>query len=618
VKKCKNCGVAIFYFLLHRISETTTMLSKRTNSYEIQKPISPSKVPVRSTNKGTNKQVTSNSTSTSSQYSNSNNSSGAVHSNSFNFSQSRSSVTSVPSSISSRAVQPPVRRSLRNTSATTNGNTKQPKMGVPMMTSTPARSLKTADYISSSAGPSIDEEPIYCEIPSPNKRPLPPPPLSSNRSSGLRASLRSNGLSSSVMPPLQQQQPQKASNNAAPTRMLKTNGAITSGLGRRAITQLDMSAASRLSAAISSSRPVTARQPSIPSAKWLPGEHFQFPNPTSSNYPGGSEVEMLLNTADPLSSSSTNNSNGSSTTSLLKGVLWQQREKRFSRWKERFFILTNDYLQCFRRGSSKLSEMGSFIFRIRLCEIEEVDLVERRGYLTLRILVKNEPGRLLLRKTDGIRKWYQLIQETIDSSKQRRVSMKSSEQFWKRQHTDSSAMENWVLARQRVGQQYCWSDTASCISETASTTILPNHLTSAAGGNLGGGNLGGNLGGKSGNGRPTSNLETASAVALGRKSYNNLRTTHYGLIDWPSPKAVLATSNGKSTLTTSPRCLPNQGKLLQKESMVNQSHDSGVDSMNTNSSGSMMSSSECSSSRQKSPTSILLDSEKFSRQITLV
>ena len=39
------------------------------------------------------------------------------------------------------------------------------------------------------------------------------------------------------------------------------------------------------------------------------------------------------------------------------------------------------------------------------------------------------------------------------------------------------------------------------------------------------------------------------------------------------------------TLTTSPRCLPNQGKLLQKESMVNQSHDSGVDSMNTNSSG---------------------------------
>lgn len=48
-------------------------------------------------------------------------------------------------------------------------------------------------------------------------------------------------------------------------------------------------------------------------------------------------------------------------------------------------------------------------------------------------------------------------------------------------------------------------------------------------------------------------------------------------------------------------------RILNKESLVNQSHDSGVDSMNTNSSGSMMSS--------RSP---IIDSEKFARQITLV
>ena len=83
-----------------------------------------------------------------------------------------------------------------------------------------------------------------------------------------------------------------------------------------------------------------------------------------------------------------------------------------------------------------------------------------------------------------------------------------------------------------LGQQYCWSDTASCISETASTTILPNHLRSTA-----------DIVSKAL--RPTSNLETASVAAVGRKSYNNLKTTHYGLIDWPSPKAVLATSNEK-------------------------------------------------------------------------
>ena len=62
------------------------------------------------------------------------------------------------------------------------------------------------------------------------------------------------------------------------------------------------------------------------------------------------------------------------------------------------------HLSNFNELQFQITESFSFF------QIEEVDLVERRGYLTLRILVKNEPGRLLLRKTDGIRKWYQLIQ----------------------------------------------------------------------------------------------------------------------------------------------------------------------------------------------------------------
>ena len=62
------------------------------------------------------------------------------------------------------------------------------------------------------------------------------------------------------------------------------------------------------------------------------------------------------------------------------------------------------HLSNFNELQFQITESFSFF------QIEEVDLVERRGYLTLRILVKNEQGRLLLRKTDGIRKWYQLIQ----------------------------------------------------------------------------------------------------------------------------------------------------------------------------------------------------------------
>ncbi len=56
-------------------------------------------------------------------------------------------------------------------------------------------------------------------------------------------------------------------------------------------------------------------------------------------------------------------------TALLRGLMWQQRDKLFSRWKERFFVLTADYLQCFRRGTSRLTEMGAFIFKIRLSEV---------------------------------------------------------------------------------------------------------------------------------------------------------------------------------------------------------------------------------------------------------
>ena len=69
-----------------------------------------------------------------------------------------------------------------------------------------------------------------------------------------------------------------------------------------------------------------------------------------------------------------------------------------------------------------------------------------------------------------------------------------------------------------------------------------------------------------------------------KKIYDYILTKDYNFNDFAaSHKFSTMTISG--TLTTSPRCLPNQGKLLQKESMVNQSHDSGVDSMNTNSSG---------------------------------
>ena len=51
-------------------------------------------------------------------------------------------------------------------------------------------------------------------------------------------------------------------------------------------------------------------------------------------------------------------SNGSgvrSSSTVRKGLLWQQRDKIFSQWKERYFILTPDYLQCFKKGTSRIT-----------------------------------------------------------------------------------------------------------------------------------------------------------------------------------------------------------------------------------------------------------------------
>ncbi len=51
--------------------------------------------------------------------------------------------------------------------------------------------------------------------------------------------------------------------------------------------------------------------------------------------------------------------------SFKKGLLWQQRDKLFSRWKERYFILTKDYFHCFKKATSRITEMGGFIFKVK-------------------------------------------------------------------------------------------------------------------------------------------------------------------------------------------------------------------------------------------------------------
>merc|ERR1711894_679176 len=109
----------------------------------------------------------------------------SVHSNSFNFSSPSSGTSAVGSSSNGN-------RESHNNLAVRKTTKQQPRMGIPIMTSTP----RGGQTRTSSTNV---EEPIYCEIPSPCKgrRMNYPPPLPSR---GQQQQQHQNGLRSSWRP----------------------------------------------------------------------------------------------------------------------------------------------------------------------------------------------------------------------------------------------------------------------------------------------------------------------------------------------------------------------------------------------------------------------------------
>ena len=57
------------------------------------------------------------------------------------------------------------------------------------------------------------------------------------------------------------------------------------------------------------------------------------------------------------------------TSIVKKGLMWIQQDKIFSTWKERFVILTTSHLQIFKKGTTKFSDMGTFINKVRPCRV---------------------------------------------------------------------------------------------------------------------------------------------------------------------------------------------------------------------------------------------------------
>ena len=104
----------------------------------------------------------------------------------------------------------------------------------------------------------------------------------------------------------------------------------------------------------------------------------------NNNNGNGNSTAAISNSTSTTARTNTSTATATATTKLpfsislvqecsatKKGVLWEQQQNRFffNRWKERFFILTTDYLTCFKKKGSKkqivgMSEMGSFVYKV--------------------------------------------------------------------------------------------------------------------------------------------------------------------------------------------------------------------------------------------------------------
>jgi hypothetical protein len=64
-----------------------------------------------------------------------------------------------------------------------------------------------------------------------------------------------------------------------------------------------------------------------------------------------------------------------------------------------------------------LSKRHCFHVQVRLLDVTNVELVERRGYLTLGLRLKGREGRVLFRRSEGLTDWYLSISTSCKETK---------------------------------------------------------------------------------------------------------------------------------------------------------------------------------------------------------
>ncbi|CAH1102361.1 unnamed protein product [Psylliodes chrysocephalus] len=138
---------------------------------------------------------------------------------------------------------------------------------------------------------------------------------------------------------------------------------------------------------------------------------------------------------------------------IKRGLMWQQRDRLFSRWKERYFILTRDYLHVFRRasGSDRISEMGQFLFKVKLIDIIKIEWENKKTYSTVALSLGRD-GKIYLRSAEGLEDWFELLEECMFTSKERRKALRYSQNDNNkpRDNNNVPSLDEWVTSRQKI------------------------------------------------------------------------------------------------------------------------------------------------------------------------
>jgi len=109
-----------------------------------------------------------------------------------------------------------------------------------------------------------------------------------------------------------------------------------------------------------------------------------------------------------------------------RGILWQQSGNIFSSWQERFFVLTESSLYSYSRqcpSKNNLANIKKFVTKVKLSEIIDMNLVEKRGQLVIEIVTRS--GRTCLRKPEGVREWFEQILENREHIQKERILQRS-------------------------------------------------------------------------------------------------------------------------------------------------------------------------------------------------